>query len=120
MIDFNLTKHNMGMLKEKLSQLDNSKIWRVIVTPFEPKRSTDHNEYYWKMIAEMANYFGLDSREEMHEVLTYKLLGKEKQVKNIKITTIASTSKMTKKEFKEYIEDVKAWAADYGFRFDYE
>jgi len=56
----------------------------------------------------------------MHEVLTYKLLGKEKQVKNIKITTIASTSKMTKKEFKEYIEDVKAWAADYGFRFDYE
>ena len=120
MIDFNLTKHNMGMLKEKLSQLDNNKIWRVVVTPYKSTRSLDQNEYYWKLVTELADYFGLKSKDEMHEVLLYKLLSEKKQIKNLKVMTIGSTSKLNVKQFNEYLDKVKDFARGYGFKLGEE
>jgi len=56
----------------------------------------------------------------MHEVLSYKLLSEEKQIKNLKVMTINSTTKLNVKEFNEYLEKVKEFARGYGFKLNEE
>jgi len=71
-------------------------------------------------VTELADYFGLKSKDEMHEVLSYKLLSEEKQIKNLKVMTINSTTKLNVKEFNEYLEKVKEFARGYGFKLNEE
>ena len=98
MIKFTLGKNNFDGLISKIKELDKEKLWTVNVTPYKSIRSLDQNEYYWRLVVELANYFGLKSKEEMHEVLLYKLLSEEKQIKNLKITTISSTAKLNEEQ----------------------
>lgn len=110
----------MNGLIEKLQQLDKESLWTVIVKPYKSTRSLDQNEYYWKLVTELADYFGLKSKDEMHEVLLYKLLSEEKQIKNLKVMTIGSTTKLNVKQFNEYLEQVKEFARGYGFKLNEE
>jgi len=114
-MNFTLNKNNLDGLITKLKDLDKDKLWTVTVKPYKSIRSLDQNEYYWKLVTELANYFGLKSKEEMHEVLLYKLLSEEKQIKNLKVMTIGSTTKLNVKQFNEYLEKVKEFARSYGF-----
>jgi hypothetical protein len=120
MINFTLGKNNFDGLVNKIKELDKEKLWTVKITPYKSTRSLDQNEYYWRLVTELANYFGLKSKDEMHEVLLYKLLSKEKQIKNLKVTTIGSTTKLNVKEFNEYLEQVKEFARGYGFKLNEE
>lgn len=120
MIIYTLDKNNMNGLIEKLQQLDKESLWTVIVKPYKSTRSLDQNEYYWKLVTELADYFGLKSKDEMHEVLLYKLLSEEKQIKNLKVMTIGSTTKLNVKQFNEYLEQVKEFARGYGFKLNEE
>ena len=56
----------------------------------------------------------------MHEVLLYKLLSEEKQIKNLKVMTINSTTKLNQKQMSDYIERVKEFARGYGFKLGEE
>ena len=114
-MNFTLNKNNLDGLVSKLKELDQDKLWSVTVKPFKSTRSLDQNEYYWKLVTELADYFGLKSKDEMHEVLLYKLLSEEKQIKNLKVLTIGSTTKLNVKQFNEYLESVKEFARSYGF-----
>jgi hypothetical protein len=120
MINFTLGKNNLDGLISKLKELDPEQLWTVKITPYKSTRSLDQNEYYWRLVTELANYFGLKSKDEMHEVLLYKLLSEEKQIKNLKVTTIGSTTKLNVKEFNEYLEQVKDFARGYGFKLNEE
>lgn len=120
MITYTLNKNNLNGLMEKIHQLDKESLWTVTVKPFKSTRSLDQNEYYWKLVTELANYFGLKSKNEMHEVLLYKLLSEKKQIKNLKVITIGSTTKLNVKEFNEYLEKVKEFARGYGFKLGEE
>tara|TARA_R110002124_G_scaffold165449_1_gene332809 strand:+ start:3832 stop:4206 length:375 start_codon:yes stop_codon:yes gene_type:complete len=120
MIIYTLDKNNMNGLIEKLQQLDKESLWTVTVKPYKSTRSLDQNEYYWKLVTELADYFGLKSKDEMHEVLLYKLLSEEKQIKNLKVMTIGSTTKLNVKQFNEYLEQVKEFARGYGFKLNEE
>jgi len=120
MIKFTLGKNNLDGLISKLKELDQEQLWSVTVKPYKSIRSLDQNDYYWNLVAELANYFGLKSKTEMHEVLLYKLLSEEKQIKNLKVMTIGSTTKLNVKEFNEYLEKVKHFARGYGFKLNEE
>jgi hypothetical protein len=120
MIKYTLSKNNIEGLIKKIKELDNDSLWSVTIKPHKSTRSLDQNEYYWKLVTELANYFGLKSKEEMHEVLSYKLLSKEKQIKNLKVITINSTAKLNVKEFNQYLDKVKQFAKGYGFKLGEE
>jgi len=119
-MNFTLNKNNLDGLIGKLKELDQDKLWSVTVKPYKSTRSLDQNEYYWKLVTELADYFGLKSKDEMHEVLLYKLLSEEKQIKNLKVMTIGSTTKLNVKQFNEYLEKVKEFARGYGFKLGEE
>ena len=120
MIKFTLGKNNLDGLISKLKELDQEQLWSVTVKPYKSIRSLDQNDYYWNLVAELANYFGLKSKTEMHEVLLYKLLSEEKQIKNLKVMTVGSTTKLNVKEFNEYLDKVKDFARGYGFKLNEE
>ena len=119
-MNFTLDKNNLDSLVTKLKQLDKDKTWTVKVSPYKSTRSLEQNEYYWSLVTELADYFGLKSKNEMHEVLLYKLLSEEKQIKNLKVMTIGSTTKLNVKQFNEYLEKVKDFAREYGFKLGEE
>ena len=120
MINFTLGKNNLDGLVSALKELDKENLWTVKITPYKSTRSLDQNSYYWNLVGELADYFGLKSHEEMHEVLSYKLLSAEKHIKNLKVMTITSTTKLNVKEFNEYLEKVKDFAKGYGFKLNEE
>ena len=115
-MNFTLNKNNLNGLIIKLKELDQNVLWSVTVKPYKSTRTLDQNEYYWKLVTDLADYFGLKSKDEMHEVLLYKLLSEEKQIKNLKVMTIGSTTKLNVKEFNQYLDKVKDFAKEYGFK----
>lgn len=117
---FTLNKNNLDGLVDKLKELDQDKLWSVTVKPYKSTRSLDANAYYWNLVAELADYFGLKSKDEMHEVLLYKLLSEEKQIKNLKVMTIGSTTKLNAADFNKFLESVKSFARGYGFKLGEE
>ena len=119
-MNFTLNKNNLNGLIIKLKELDQNVLWSVTVKPYKSTRTLDQNEYYWKLVTDLADYFGLKSKDEMHEVLLYKLLSEEKQIKNLKVMTIGSTTKLNVKQFNEYLEKVKEFAKGYGFKLGEE
>ena len=119
-MNFTLNKNNLDGLISQLKALDKEKLWSVTVKPYKSTRSLDQNEYYWRLVTELADYFGLKSKDEMHEVLAYKLLKSEKQIKNLKVMTITSTARLNVREFNNYLEKVKDFARGYGFKLNEE
>ena len=119
-MNFKLNKNNLDGLVSKLKELDQNVLWSVTVKPYKSTRTLNQNDYYWRLVAELADYFGLKSKDEMHEVLLYKLLSEEKQIKNLKVMTINSTAKLNVRQFNDYIEKVKDFARGYGFKLGEE
>jgi hypothetical protein len=119
-MNFKLNKNNLDGLVGKLKELDQDTLWSVTVKPYKSTRTLDQNDYYWRLVAELADYFGLKSKDEMHEVLLYKLLSEEKQIKNLKVMTINSTTRLNVKQMNDYIESVKDFARGYGFKLGEE
>ena len=119
-MNFKLNKNNLDGLVSKLKELDQNVLWSVTVKPYKSTRTLDQNDYYWRLVAELADYFGLKSKDEMHEVLIYKLLSEEKQIKNLKVMTINSTTKLNVKQMNDYIKKVQDFARGYGFKLGEE
>ena len=119
-MNFKLNKNNLDGLISKLKELDQDVLWSVTVKPYKSTRTLDQNDYYWRLVAELADYFGLKSKNEMHEVLLYKLLSEEKQIKNLNVITVGSTTKLNQKQMHDYIERVKEFARGYGFKLGEE
>ena len=119
-MNFKLNKNNLDGLISKLKELDQDVLWSVTVKPYKSTRTLDQNDYYWRLVAELADYFGLKSKDEMHEVLLYKLLSEEKQIKNLNVITVGSTTKLNVKQMNDYIEKVKEFARGYGFKLGEE
>lgn len=72
-------------------------------------RTLPQNKLYWgvylKIIAEHLGYFA----EDLHEELKYKFNPKDsKFAPGERIG--GSTTKMTRKEFTDYLEDIRTWA----------
>lgn len=110
---YNLTKHNLNSLIHKLKELDFSKMWKIEIKEGKHNRSVDQNKYLWHLYRILGEHLGYDP-EEMHELLTYRYLREEKDIKDEKVIVITRTSTLNTEEFNEYVRQVKFFAYEYG------
>lgn len=91
--------------------------YRILIEPYY-KRSTQQNRYYWglviPMVAEAFKELGHElSHEETHEFLKSKFNAKEVVNKDTGevLNLPLSTTRLTKMEFSEYIEQIQRFGA---------
>ena len=107
----------MENLRRLVGELDLSKAYEVEIKPFAFNRSTQQNKKYWKLIGELGSFLGYDPGE-MHELMKYKFLSYKQELLGDEMVVIPSTSKLTIKEFVEYLEKVERFAVSLGFTLD--
>jgi len=105
--------------RKQIGELDLSKAWEVEVKPFAFNRSTQQNKKYWALIGELGSFLGYDEGE-MHELMKYKFLSYKQEMLGDEMVVIPSTSKLTIKEFVEYLSKVERFAIELGFTLDLE
>ena len=103
--------------RKVIGELDLNKAWEVEVKPFAFNRSTQQNKRYWALIGELGTYLGY-SESEMHELMKYKFLSYKTEMLGEEIPVIPSTSKLTIKEFVDYLNQVERFAVSLGFKLD--
>lgn len=135
MIRFTLNKYNLEHLLNKIKGLDLKSAWTITIRPFLYNRTLEQNNMYWEMITQMANFFG-NSKDQMHDLMRYKFLYAPKEIYNIDyfgkvksndykqrdnivipVWELKSTSKLTTREFSEYITSVVQFGEEYNFNF---
>lgn len=90
-----------------------------IIIRLAGKRSTPQNRYYWgamlPIVKEGLKGVGIEmSKEQTHEMLKYKFIKREFITSDGDILqSIGSTTELSTKEFKEYIESIQIWSAEY-------
>ena len=104
-------------VRQQIGELDLTKAWEIEVKPFAFNRSSAQNKKYWKLTSELGNFLGYNP-EEMHELLKYKFLSYKTEMLGEEIPVIPSTSKLTIKEFVEYLSKVERFAVELGFKLD--
>jgi len=111
------SEEELENVRKQIGELDLSKSWEVEVKPFAFNRSTQQNKKYWKLIGELGSFLGYDPGE-MHELMKYKFLSYKQELLGDEMVVIPSTSKLTIKEFVEYLEKVERFAVELGFTLD--
>jgi hypothetical protein len=71
-------------------------------------RSDQQNRYYWGVVVDLLAVHTGYTPEEMHEALKIKFLSVRRDGLP---DTVKSTTKLTKDEFCEYIDNIQKWAA---------
>jgi hypothetical protein len=79
-------------------------------------RSNSQNDKYWAMLKELGDYLGYHDYE-LHELLTFQNLAETKVVAGRNVTHVRSTTDLDTNEFSDYLEQVRRFAIEYGFRF---
>ena len=111
------SEEELENVRKQIGELDLSKAWEVEVKPFAFNRSTQQNKKYWALISELGSFLGY-SESEMHELMKFKFLSYKQELLGDEMTVVPSTSKLTIKEFVEYLEKVERFAVSLGFTLD--
>lgn len=99
-----LALENEGEYKAYLSSLV-GKV-EVIIQRWHAKRTNRQNAFYWSYLKMVSDDTGFTD-EELHELFKQKFLDKRKlQVLGEEIEMYPSTTRLTKKEFAEYMEKI--------------
>lgn len=112
---WNLTKQNLPNLIQKINELDLSKRWKIVFYEQTEKRSNEQNERLWGYLyPKIGNHLGYTT-SEMHKICKGKFLKTEIVVHDEVIPVVKSTTKLSVKEFTEYMENIERWAAQEGW-----
>ena len=111
------SEEDVENVRHQIGELDLSKAYEVEIKPFAFNRSTQQNKKYWALIGELGSFLGYDEGE-MHELMKYKFLSYKQEMLGDEMTVVPSTSKLTIKEFVEYLEKVERFAVSLGFTLD--
>ena len=88
-------------------------VMEVTIKPWKKKRSVQQNKLYWMWMGIISEEVG-HSSEEMHELFASKLLPLEsKEVCGEVVNIRKSTTKLSVKEFTEYLLKVEAFASEF-------
>jgi len=108
-------------LSTAISNLD-GEIIKIVIEKAKKKRSVNQNSYYWGVIIQevllMFREAGNDvDAEEVHSYLK-EHVGKLTKVvvdpEGNKESVLQSTTRLSTKEFEDYLERIRAWAAGFG------
>ena len=102
-------------VRKQIGELDLTKQWEIEVKPFAFNRSIEQNKRYWKLIGELGSFLGYDEGE-MHELMKYKFLSYKQEMLGDEMVVVPSSSKLTIKEFVEYLSKVERFASTLGFQ----
>ena len=86
----------------------------IIIRKPVKDRSIDQNSYYWGVVIKLTSEASGHAANEQHKEFKAKFLGGR------------STTKLTTKEFEDYIEQIRAWSSEQNIiipdpeRVDYE
>jgi len=101
--DFNdLFKFYLSTLEKKLVE--------CIIKPIHKRRSLSQNRYYWGVVLQIISEVTEHTPEELHEVFKEKFLNK---IEVMGTLIPESTTRISKKEFSEYIDRIRQWALDF-------
>ena len=81
---------------------------QIIIKKYRRKRTDPQNKYYFGVVVPILMEYTGYTKDEMHEALKWKFLKIEKPGMP---PTVGSTKKLNTKEFEEYLENIKRWAA---------
>jgi len=111
-------KENILMVRNRMqlqSECEKTglKEFDVIVKSKTKNRSTQQNRYYWLCVQIVAGELGY-SREEMHAIIGYKFLKREKvnEATGEVFEYIESTTKLSTMEFISFMEEFIQWSAE--------
>lgn len=94
-----------------ITDLPDGKRYNVRVTLKREKRTVDQNSLYWLWIACIADETG-NEKMYLHEFFKGKFLGYNEQVVfGQVVTTPKTTTTLDTKQFTNYLEDIKVFAA---------
>lgn len=87
----------------------------LTLTDRKKTRSDNQNAYYWAVIIKtLSDEWGYET-EEIHLLLKEMFIQKKFiTVKGVEFEVIPSTTKLSTKEFKEFIEKIQRWASAQG------
>jgi len=112
-------KENILMVRNRMQlqrkcEKTGLKEFDVIVKSKSRNRSTQQNRYYFACVTIVANELGY-SKEEMHSIIGYKFLKREKidESSGEVFEYILSTSKLTTTEFSNFMEEFIRWSAEH-------
>jgi len=79
-------------------------------------RSGQQNDYYWGVEIEVLREELGYTKDEMHEILKYKFLSKEKVTttkkgRKVAFRVIQSTTELTTAEFESLMSEIRTWAS---------
>lgn len=112
-IDF--VDHERESMRRWISTFKDGTKLDVIIRKHSSKRSNEQNAYYWGVVIPiLADYFGHDNPEDMHEDLKLKFNPVQSKL-NPEITIGGTTTKMSTVDFysadDSYVERICRWAA---------
>lgn len=87
--------------------------WLFIIQPWSRKRSTNQNNLYWKWMRFIGKEIGEADPERVSEAMKLKFLGAVtvRFPNNEEVEVPASSSSLSVKEMKEYMECIETWCA---------
>lgn len=85
---------------------------KIIIEKLKSQRSLQQNKYWWACVTILSNELGY-TKEEMHEILKFKFLKREKVIeRNGEVLEyIESTAKLSKGDFSDVTSEMIRWAS---------
>ena len=80
------------------------------INEIQDYRTNKQNKLWWKYMDILSKDLG-HSKNELHDICKMKFLRRERYEDGKRLEYLKSTAELTKKEFKELIENVIVWAA---------
>jgi hypothetical protein len=107
-----LQKNVSEIIAKELRQFEGKRI-ELSIKKLKSKRSGQQNKLWWVYVTIIASELGYD-KNEMHEILKFKFLKKEKVNEKTGeiLEYIGSTTKLNKSDFADMISDLIRWAAE--------
>ena len=107
--------HEKAAIKRWIATFKDGTKLDIIIRKHKSKRTDEQNRYYWGVVIPiLADYFGHDNAEDMHEDLKEKFNPIESKVEPGKKIG-GTTTKMSTEEFfcgeTSYVERICRWAA---------
>lgn len=94
--------------------LPDTKAWDVKIEEHKSSRSIQQNKMYWSWLKIIGDEVGMD-KDEMHRMFAIRLLGPELfYVDGKPYEGAKSTTKLSTKEFGEYLDQIHATAMGMG------
>lgn len=103
-------RSQLEAIAQTIVGLSPEKPWRVQLTPHRARRTNDQNDLLWAIYTEIAKGTG-HTAEEIHEALKQLLLPAKRIQLGDQVLELKSTKRLDTMEFSEYVERVRAWAA---------